>query len=165
MPAIGSEKKHGFTFRPIIGTNVGKSLSRLSERLMQDERYLQTWINTWGVDTNADTVWHEIGASGEPAFENSWTNFGSGFATAAYRRYPDNILRLKGNIKLGTNNTRAFYLPVGWRPAVAHTLATASSHNGGNDRIDVWSDGQVIIRLAGTTPSWCSIECSFPLDD
>src|SRR6266545_1689135 len=61
-------------------------------------------------------AWHEIGAAGEPAFVNSWHNFGGGFSTAAFAKDSLGFVHLKGTITGGTANT-AFTLPAGYRPA------------------------------------------------
>lgn len=68
-----------------------------------------------------DLLWTEIGSGGPwgtISFQNSWVNFGSGNATAAFRRMSDGTVQLKGLIKSGTVGTvPAFTLPAGCRPA------------------------------------------------
>jgi hypothetical protein len=64
-------------------------------------------------------AWHEIGVSGEPAFENSWVNFdAANEATAAFYKDALGIVHLKGVVKSGTVNARMFTLPDGYRPKV-----------------------------------------------
>jgi hypothetical protein len=62
-----------------------------------------------------DTGWTEVGSGGSaPAFQNSWVNFGGGYATAGYRKVGSQVF-LKGVIKSGSSSL-AFTLPSGYRP-------------------------------------------------
>src|SRR4051812_35523455 len=72
--------------------------------------------------------WHVVGAAGEPAFQNSWTNYGSGWATAGFRKDPLGKVRLRGLVKSGTLAT-VFKLPAGYWPP-GH-IAVASNTSGG----------------------------------
>jgi hypothetical protein len=60
--------------------------------------------------------WVVIGAAGAPAFANSWVNFGSTWAPAAYRKDAMGFVHLRGLVKSGTVNVAIFVLPVGFRP-------------------------------------------------
>lgn len=60
--------------------------------------------------------WHEVGGSGEPAFQNSWVNYGSGWTNCEFFKDEMGIVRIKGLVKNGTANTVVFTLPVGYRP-------------------------------------------------
>lgn len=84
--------------------------------------------------------WNEIGEDGAPVFLNSWVNYGSTAATAAYYKDPFGVIRMKGLVKNGTANQPIFQLPVGYRPSkdlyiasfgdpqtIAYTLISASS--------------------------------------
>jgi predicted secreted protein len=62
-------------------------------------------------------AWHEIGASGEPAFQNGWTNFGAGYSTMAFAKDSAGWVHLKGTISAGTFSATVFQLPAGYRPA------------------------------------------------
>jgi len=70
-------------------------------------------------------AWHEIGAAGEPAFVNSWHNFGGGFSTAAFAKDSLGFVHLKGTITGGTAIT-AFTLPAGYRPALSLFIPMAN---------------------------------------
>jgi hypothetical protein len=59
--------------------------------------------------------WHEIGASGEPGFENKWKNGGGISETAAFYKDPTGIVHLRGYPVGGTG--LVFRLPAGYRPA------------------------------------------------
>lgn len=75
-------------------------------------------------------AWHNIGAAGEPAFQNLWVNNGGGYQVARYRKERGRVY-VEGSIKTGGVNTVAFTLPVGYRPtatlqrAIRGTDATA----------------------------------------
>jgi hypothetical protein len=67
-----------------------------------------------------------IGTAGNPGFQGTWTNFGSGRATAGFFRDQQNIVYLKGSITGGTSGTVAFTLPAGYRPASTLLLPVTS---------------------------------------
>lgn len=93
--------------------------------------------------------WREVGASGQPAFANSWVNFGAGHETAAFYKDACGRVHLKGNIKSGTAvNTTAFTLPEGYRPAA--TLDFAVPSNGAFGQLRIGADG-VVNPIIGST--------------
>ena len=104
-----------------------------------------------------DTGWHEVGGTGEPAFENSWVNYGGSFNTAAFRRI-GNVVYLKGLIRDGTIPADAFSLPTGYRPP--GTCIFAALDTPGPDstaRVDVYdTDGDVYV--SGGTNGWVSLD-------
>ena len=64
-------------------------------------------------------AWHEVGAAGEPTFQNGWVNESpTTETTTAFYRDPFGVIHLKGLIISGTNNT-IFTLPAGYRPSKA----------------------------------------------
>lgn len=67
-------------------------------------------------------AWHEIGAAGEPAFMNSWENYGGGlgYHPAAFFKDPFGIVHLTGLIKNGMTGV-VFTLPSGYRPATTES--------------------------------------------
>ena len=102
--------------------------------------------------------WHEIGATGEPAFQNSWANEGSaGNETAAFRKDGLDRLYLKGYIDTGTiaDGTVIFTLPAGYRPTnvlrIAGMYVQGSSENA--FQIEIQTDGDVAIYgVSGASP-------------
>jgi len=86
--------------------------------------------------------WYEIGAAGNPAFTNSWVNYGDVYNTAAYYKDHQNRVFLKGLIKSGTRGSAAFTLPVGYRPVKNEIFPSMS--NDQISRTDVTSAGAVI---------------------
>lgn len=59
---------------------------------------------------------HNVGATGEPAFQNSWVNEGGGYAPATFYRDPFNRVHLGGVVQSGTAGTTIFTLPPAYRP-------------------------------------------------
>lgn len=117
----------------------------------------------------SDTGWQA------PTLTNSWVNFGSGYATAAYRKI-NGMVQLRGLVTDGTTAASMFTLPAGFRPAAqlicvgtaskafqtsgGASAGTAHTHNADHDeigvRIDVNTDGTVVpVSDAGST--WISL--------
>lgn len=87
---------------------------------------------------------HEVGAEGEPPFENDFRNYGLGWAPARWRHAANSVVHLDGVIcrdaKL-TDATRLFTLPEGSRPDTNLVFLCASENS--VSRVDVMSDGGV----------------------
>jgi hypothetical protein len=117
--------------------------------LLKAEEVLATTKITVGdkIEFSREPRFRKVGAAGSPAFANSWVNYGSGWADAAYWRDPFGMVHLRGVIKSGTVGSGAFTLPPGFRPATNEIFAVMS--NGAVGRVDVTTDGQV----APITPS------------
>lgn len=60
--------------------------------------------------------WHNVGAAGQPAFQNGWVNGGAGNPPVAFRKYPDGRVRVRGYATTGTTGTAVFTLPSGYWP-------------------------------------------------
>lgn len=61
--------------------------------------------------------WHIVGSGGvEPAFQNSWVNFGGVEEPAQFKKWPDGRVTVKGLVKNGTMPSSVFQLPPGYRP-------------------------------------------------
>lgn len=94
--------------------------------------------------------WHEVGDPGEPAFENGWTNYGSGWQTVAFRKDSIGRVFLKGLAKDGTSGSTIFTLPVGYRPAYGfHFPGLSSNTTSSNGKIN--SDGISVMHRVGNT--------------
>jgi hypothetical protein len=89
-----------------------------------------------------------IGGTGQPAFTNSWVNFGSNWAGAAFWRDPLGFIHLRGLVKSGVVGSSAFTLPPGFRPKVNETFPSIS--NGAVGRVDVLTDGTVVPATPST---------------
>jgi hypothetical protein len=95
-----------------------------------------------------------------PTLTNSWVNYGSSFRTARYRRVGDQV-EIEGLVKSGTSGLAVFTLPTGFRPPEYLLWPTVSDPNV-FARLDVQSDGQVIVYIVGAgTNAFASLNCSF----
>jgi hypothetical protein len=75
--------------------------------------------------------WHEVGASGEPQFQNGWENLGTpGHETAGFFKDAFGIVHLKGSLKPG-GTSLIFQLPPGFRPASGKFIQVAATCSGG----------------------------------
>lgn len=97
-------------------------------------------------------AWHEVGGSGEPAFQNSWANFGSGFSTMAFMRDPFGFVHLKGTIDTGSASTVIFTLPENYRPGeTMRFIFRSGSVDGG---LEIQTDGDVVSNYQNSTPQY-----------
>ena len=125
-------------------------------------------VLSWSTRTNAQLLdilgisskaaasqedWHEVGAAGEPAFSNSWVNFGSNYTTCGFMKDTLGFVHLKGLVKNGTINQVIYVLPSGYRPATRDIYGVDS--NGAHARLDVAEDGAVK-PMAGSN-AWVSL--------
>jgi hypothetical protein len=84
-------------------------------------------------------------------FSGSWVNFGSGFSTAKASKL-GRFVSVEGLIKSGAASGAMAILPVGYRPT--EQLIFLCQCSGGQQRIDVQPDGQIVFGGEGTgTPS------------
>ena len=83
---------------------------------------------------------HAVGATGEPAFQNSWANYASGYQPLQFYRDVDRVY-IEGLIKSGTVGTVIFTLPSGYLPPLRHVFVTMD--NGAAGRVDVLANGDV----------------------
>jgi hypothetical protein len=124
------------------------SFSRLLTLLEQRDRELEAHLRS----TTSTTAWIT------PTLVNSWLNYGFGFRTARYRKIGD-ITYIEGLVKLGATGTTIFTLPEGFRPPENMLWAGITDPNV-FARLDVMSDGRVIVYFTGTN-LYASINCSF----
>lgn len=95
-------------------------------------------------------AWRVVGAAGQPAFLNGWTNYLQGWVTAAFYKDPFGVVHLQGLLTAGVIGQTFFVLPVGYRPGGAE-LFNADTGTNAHARVDVASDGQVISRNGSNT--------------
>ncbi len=83
-----------------------------------------------GISTGALEDWHEIGATDEPAFQNSWRHFDASDVgrNASFRKLPTGEVYIKGLISAGTMTLRAFTMPVGYRPLGSITFVVRANN-------------------------------------
>jgi hypothetical protein len=58
-----------------------------------------------------------VGSASGPAFLNSWSNYSTGWQSAAFYCDAPGWVTLLGQVKGGASGTSAFQLPTGFRPA------------------------------------------------
>jgi hypothetical protein len=90
--------------------------------------------------------YHEIGAQGEPAFENGAANYGNGFSTAGFFIDHEGVVHLKGTVS-ATGGTVIFTLPAGYRPSA--TLDLDAIGSGAQAYIYISSGGEVSVHNGG----------------
>lgn len=98
-----------------------------------------------------DYQWHTIGAAGEPAFANSWVNYGGSDMTARFRRI-GKVVYLTGTIKSGNSGSAAFTLPAGYRPSATLRIGT-DAWDGTAGRVD----GLILITSAGVVTPYVDV--------
>ena len=146
------ERRGGFRVNPLNW--VQDTLDRLTKRRVA--------TGLRGVYISPDALvddWIEIGTTDDP-FLNSWVNFASGNATAAYRKDGEGTVHIKGLVKSGTIGQPIFTLPVGFRPLLDHNIATISNEAVG--RLEIEADGDVVPAIGDNT--FFSIHISFPAE-
>ena len=92
---------------------------------------------------------HLVGATGEPAFQNSWVNYGAGAGDAGFVMGADGYVTLFGRVKNGSAiGATQITLPAGYRPNANLTFAVSSQSAFGS--LEAQSAGNVVAQ-AGTT--------------
>lgn len=94
--------------------------------------------------------WHGVGAQRQLAFNTGWQNYtgASGYQLAAYRKNPLGRVELRGMVERASGAlTTILTLPVGYRPAKSEVFTVYT--NTGVGRIDLQSDGQVVLAGGG----------------
>jgi hypothetical protein len=105
--------------------------------------------------------WHAVGGSGEPTFQNSWVNYGSGYPACRFRKDATGIVRVTGLVKSGAGAT-IFTLPEGYRLAGTRLHMPAIS-NGAMCQLYVDSNGTV--NVSGYSAAWVDLSpLSFEVD-
>ena len=121
-----------------------------AEEITVDRKLTLRDVIAFGREPN----YRAIGGTGQPAFTNSWTNFGSNWAPASFWRDPLGFVHLRGLIKSGVVDSAAFTLPPGFRPKVNEVFGTVS--NAAIGRVDVLTDGTVV-PAAPSNNAWVAL--------
>jgi hypothetical protein len=110
----------------ITGANIlESSLGKVTSAASADQATSADSATTAATATNIapPEAWHEVGAPGEPAFQNSWTNETSAAnETVAFYKDRQGTVHLKGVATGGAPTTLIFQLPSGYRPASGRLL-------------------------------------------
>jgi hypothetical protein len=105
---------------------------------------------------------HYVGTTGEPAFQNSWTNFDAAAppaGRAAYFYRHNGRVHMGGVIMGGANGATAFTLPAGYRSLLSSATLVVNA-SGAAAYITVGSDGSVTpFNLTGSSvTTYCFLE-------
>ncbi len=93
--------------------------------------------------------WHYVGAGGEPPFQNSWANGGSGATKMAFRMREAGIVDLAGIIDgAAATDTVIFTLPAAYWPSATTPGFAVVFDDGTPNAIYVKSNGEVKLRNA-----------------
>jgi hypothetical protein len=118
--------------------------ARIASRLTSPERY------------------HEVGAPGEPGFENGAENFGEPFSTAAFFIDHEGVVHLKGTVKASTFSV-IFTLPARYRPRQQLFIPTQASSVASS--IYIYPNGEVQVRGgSGATNNYALDAITFRAD-
>jgi hypothetical protein len=92
---------------------------------------------------------HQVGASGQPPFQNGWKNYGFSSAPAAFYKDREGVVHLQGTITGATTTpSSVFSLPPGYRPAVTQEFAALTVDSGPTrviNQLEVQSGGDVVL--------------------
>lgn len=114
--------------------------------------------DTGGNATVPMDPWHKVGAVGEPAFQNGWSNYGAApQIPAQFRKDPLGRVYLMGIIGGGTQSVTVFTLPVGYRPAQGYVRCAIPSSSSTLTFVQVYTDGTVSIFGVGGAGSWVDL--------
>jgi hypothetical protein len=119
-------------------------LTALVTAIGTDIKGIQTQLDNSGV--TLDPV-HIVGAAGQPAFLTTWTNYGSGFQVAGFRKDPFGRVSVFGSVKSGVTATAVFILPVGYRPTKVWRFNPRGSGQGNTPwaQVNITTDGLVTV--------------------
>ena len=122
---------------------------------MPDRYWICTGIGYSG--GGADNNWHNLGAAGEPAFQNGWLQY-PGFSTCRFRKLSSGLVVLAGLFNnsdyTGKNGTVAFTLPVGYRPDLYRHMGAAATDQFAVARVA--ADGTVQFNYSAA--GWFSLD-------
>lgn len=125
-------------------TKEGKDTS-LIESVIQLYRVInQGQLDSSNVDMSSissQEAWHTVGSAGQPAYQNSWVSYGSGWNAARFYKDSLGVVHLSGLVKNGSLGNTIFTLPVGYRPATQ--IMFSQIDNGGVARVDVGAGGNI----------------------
>lgn len=106
------------------------------------------------IEFTKDPNWHNVGSTGNAAWENSWVDYGLAGQPVGYWKDPLGWVHLRGMIKNGTLGVGAFTLPPGLRPP-GQTVHFALSNNAVG-RVDVHPEGTVM-PMSPSSNLWISL--------
>jgi hypothetical protein len=148
---------------PVRVDTGGLSLSCISftSIAVSDSVYVSSFGDLNLILGSAIDIWHNIGAGGEPAFQNSWVNFGSGYVGARFRKEQGRVF-VEGTIKSGATATVAWTFPAGYRPATE--IQRQIRGTDGTERlslVDIQPGGNMQIVMAGAVAVASAVSLGF----
>ena len=95
--------------------------------------------------------YREVGAPGQPVFQNGWINSNpaGGASTAAFYKDPLGVVHLKGSIFRNPGGVVAFTLPPGYRPSQRLHLPMTDFGLSGESLLTIEPDGDVTPSCSG----------------
>lgn len=114
---------------------------------------------------DADENWHIVGATGEPAFQNSWTNVGGDtIAPTAFRKDAEGVVHIIGYVTGGGGATYIFTLPIRYRPSIpVNALIFGLTGNSAVADIRIYPTGEVY--MAGVLNTLIPLSIHFYTDN
>ena len=112
--------------------------------------------NAYGI-VIPDASWRVVGAGGQPTFQNSWNNYGSGYTPARFKKDVTNTVFIEGLVQGGSGTI--FTLPSGYAPTGGSLIFATQTNPNTIGRLELATSGTVSMNVGNTT--WFSICCSF----
>jgi microcystin-dependent protein len=131
----------------VVPQNNGSSIVANSCFLDGIEFDIETVSQVASIVAQPIETWHQVGAAGEPAFQNSWVNFDvATMSPVGFKKFPDGRVRLRGQVKTGTAGLVIFTLPAGYRPPLRQDFAPSGSPPGPAPPVGIaiLADGTVV---------------------
>lgn len=113
-----------------------------------------TAANSAGTSGWSNMAFTSIPLWASPVLQNNWSDYGNGYAPAAYTKTSSGLVVLKGMVKSGSGTI--FTLPTGYRPATSEYIMFENSSNQTMGRVDVTSSGSVAISVGSN--AWYSLD-------
>lgn len=103
-----------------------------------------------------------VGDAGNPAFENSWENYSTGWVSASFRKHGSRV-EVRGLVKQDPPvvGSVIFTLPSGYRPIKEHLFSSVS---GSTDQCRVRVSPAGEVRTTGAIPDYVGLNLSFDVD-
>lgn len=107
------------------------------------------YSSTKGAWTTEDGPWHEVGASGEPSFQNGWSTQSSQ-VKLKFRKTSRGTIEIAGGALSGTSSG-IFVLPIGFRPGTSVFFSAPAYTGSGHvmKEVSVAPDGGVSVSHTG----------------
>lgn len=95
--------------------------------------------------------WREVGATGQPAFQGTWVNFGGSAEPLRFLKDALGWVHVFGRAKSGTSGTVVFTLPDGYKPSHAIFFPGLVAGAPAGSFVEIQADGDVLATGSTTT--------------